>query len=320
MQSATPHCAKRKVAFSIVVPLYNKRDLISETIAGALLQTHRDFELIVIDDGSTDGSGEIVATFDDPRIRLIRQKNQGAAAARNSGWLTAHNPFVAFLDGDDQWDTDYLATLAELISDFPNCGAYATGYRRQAPAGQTIQNRLEPSLAQSGRCVIPDYFLSAARGDQPFYTSSVCLRHDAIGKLGGFRSGVTHGEDLDLWARLALEYPIAFDPTPKVTYRMDASNRAMHKCPPFGWIFRDYARQFRTEHPHAQLSPALDLNIQHIELFHASLNLFSSPGRDVRNALRRINWSSYPLRKGKIWAMSFLPQTVGRWLLTRLRG
>lgn len=309
----------RDIAFSVVIPLYNKRDLIGETIEGVLAQSYTAFELVVVNDGSTDGSDDVVAAFADPRIRLVQQQNQGAAAARNAGWSAARNPFVAFLDGDDQWDADYLETVAALVRDFPDCGAYGMGYRRRLPDGKRVGNRLEISLLRSGRNVIPDYFLAATCGDQPFYTSSVCMRREIIAYLNGFQTGITHGEDLDLWARTALEFPIAFDPIAKVTYRLDANNRAMNKRPPLGWIFRQSLESFRSKNPRPQLSSYLDHCVEHIELYHASLNLGKINGRFIRTALGSVSWRRYPLRKLKIMIATFIPSKLSDRMMAGFR-
>jgi len=298
------------IMFSVVIPLFNKRDLIGETIKGVLAQSYTAFELVVVNDGSTDGSDDVVAAFADPRIRLVQQQNQGAAAARNTGWSAARNPFVAFLDGDDQWDADYLATVAALVRDFPDCGAYGMGYRRRLSDDKKVGNRLETSLQRSGRNVIPDYFLAATCGDQPFYTSSVCIRREVIAYLNGFQTGITHGEDLDLWARIALEFLIAFDPVEKVTYRLDASNRAMNKRPPLGWVFRRSLEAFKLKNPTLHVSNYLDQCVEHIELYHASLNLGKISGRHIRAAMGNISWERYPTRKLKIMIATFIPSAL----------
>jgi len=290
------------IALSVVIPLFNKRADIAQTIASVLCQTHRNFEVIVIDDGSSDGSGDVIAALSDSRIRLVRQHNQGAAAARNAGWQQAKHAHVAFLDGDDHWDADYLATIAGLIGDFPDCAAFGTCYRRERSTATTA-TRLHASVGRRG--VIGAYFIAATKGQQPFYTSSVCVRRDVLAQLGGFAPGVSHGEDLDLWGRIALHHAIAFDPAPRATYRLGATNRAMNTCPPLGWHFRTSAQQFNASHA---LPPGVDRHIAHIELYHAALNRRFTPGSEIRQALRAIAWRHFPLRKGRIWITSLVPR------------
>ena len=104
---------------SVVIPLYNKERYIARAIQSALGQTYGDFELIVVDDGSTDGSVDIVSQFADTRLRLINQANAGVGAARNRGIKDAKYELITFLDADDEWMPDFLETVLELREEFP---------------------------------------------------------------------------------------------------------------------------------------------------------------------------------------------------------
>ena len=105
--------------FSVVIPLYNKRNSLKACIESVLNQSYKDFELIVVDDGSTDGSKEIVREFEDKRIRLIEKKNGGVSSARNLGVRSARNSWIAFLDGDDIWTKWHLETIVRLAESEP---------------------------------------------------------------------------------------------------------------------------------------------------------------------------------------------------------
>ncbi|NLZ30356.1 MAG: glycosyltransferase family 2 protein, partial [Methanomicrobiales archaeon] len=113
---------------SVVIPLYNKAPYIARALSSIIAQTRQDFEVIVIDDGSTDGGEEIVRGFDDPRIRVIRQENRGVSAARNRGIEAARADFIAFLDADDEWMPTHLGALLRLRGRYPRAGAYGTAY------------------------------------------------------------------------------------------------------------------------------------------------------------------------------------------------
>lgn len=114
---------------SVVIPLYNKEKQIAKTLQTVLNQTYQDFEIVIVNDGSTDGSVDEVKKFLNPRIRLINQKNGGVSAARNRGIEEAKGEYIAFLDADDLWDIDHLEVLYQLILAYPKNGAYATAYR-----------------------------------------------------------------------------------------------------------------------------------------------------------------------------------------------
>ena len=113
--------------FSVVIPLYNKAKTIERTLKTVLEQTFKDFEVVIVDDGSTDGGATVVERFtNDSRVRLIRQENQGVSIARNQGVSSARYDFIAFLDGDDLWLPEYLARVKEMIDLYPDAGMYCT--------------------------------------------------------------------------------------------------------------------------------------------------------------------------------------------------
>jgi len=112
--------------FSIVIPLYNKQNSIRRAIASVLAQKYPHFELIIVDDGSTDDSFEMASAIQDPRICIVRQENRGGSAARNRGVAEAKYDWVAFLDGDDEWLPDFLMQMYKLCNDFPGYGIYGS--------------------------------------------------------------------------------------------------------------------------------------------------------------------------------------------------
>ncbi|MGN0236550.1 MAG: glycosyltransferase family 2 protein [Lepagella sp.] len=219
---------------SVVIPLYNKEALIGRTLESVLAQSYQDFEVVVVNDGSSDGSAAVVESFADPRIRLIRQENAGVSAARNRGIAEARGEFIALLDGDDIWRPDYLATVANLIERYPQCGVFATGYEFVDEF-----NRISPliirNLSFNDRDgVLDNYFHVASTSHPPLWTSIVTARKSAFEAVGGFPVGVTSGEDLLTWARLACRYQIAystrveaqyFTPTTGITGKVPADLR-----------------------------------------------------------------------------------------------
>lgn len=217
------------MTFSIVIPLYNKCNSISNTLQSVLEQTHRDFELIIIDDGSTDGSAEVVAHFHDDRIRLLRQTNAGVSAARNRGMEEARNECIAFLDGDDFWEPVFLAEMAELVQSFPQAAMYGCAYDKK-DKGHTTS--VDFFLPDGYRGVVHDYF-EHARKNHLFCSSAVVLKKNAVEKAGFFDGRISIGEDLDYWFRVACHYPVAFCNKVLAHYNTGAENRAMANPQPF---------------------------------------------------------------------------------------
>lgn len=211
---------------SVVIPLYNKAKSIVTTLQSVLDQTYKDFELIVVDDGSTDNSLNVVRSFVHSLnvhsfIRIIHKENGGVSSARNRGIQEAKGEYVAFLDGDDIWDNDFLKVMAQLIKDFPSKSIYGLGC-------VPIKRGEQPIIKDS-------YYRGVSTWDyatMAFTGSSTCVnKRDAI-ELGIFDIRMTHGEDLDMWWRLMLLHGGASDLRPYAYYIQDAENRAMNRIAP----------------------------------------------------------------------------------------
>lgn len=209
--------------FSIIIPLYNKERYILRAISSILNQTHTDFELIVVDDGSTDEGPNLACKVIDHRLKVVRQPNGGEAAARNRGISESTEQYIAFLDADDAWKEDHLDTLIKLIQDFPEAGLYCTGYRFVESKGKSHEPRW---FGVPDRGYVPRYFYSVSEGDLIATASSVCIPRRIFHELGLFPQGDRLGADQDMWARIALRHQLAVDSHPTATYFRDASNRS----------------------------------------------------------------------------------------------
>lgn len=206
---------------SVVIPLYNKEQSIATTLQTVLKQTYQDFEIVIVNDGSTDHSVEEVTKVLDPRIRLIHQKNAGVSAARNRGIEEAKGAYIAFLDADDKWKPDYLKTQYELILKYPECNVFACNYEFKDAQGKitpTIIRKL-PFKGKDG--ILFNYFEVASCSHPPICSISIMVKKNAIQSIGGFPIGIKSGEDLLTWARLACRYSIAFYTIPLATFIFD---------------------------------------------------------------------------------------------------
>ncbi|NUY81225.1 glycosyltransferase family 2 protein [Flavobacterium sp. MAH-1] len=212
---------------SVVIPLFNKGRHIKKTLQSALAQTFEDFELIVVNDGSTDESESEVLALTDARIRYFKTENQGVSAARNFGISKSQGELIAFLDADDWWKPWHLQKLSELFSDFGQAGLFCMNYVRSY---SETKNRVPKFIGLPEefpwRGIVPDFFHSSYI-DRIAWTSAVAVPKKILDEIGNFDENITlgAGEDLDLWIRIALKYPVAFDSEYSAYHNLSADNR-----------------------------------------------------------------------------------------------
>lgn len=195
---------------SVVIPLYNKEKQIAYTLQSVFEQTFQDFEIVVVDDGSTDNSVEEVEKFDDSRIRLIHQTNAGVSAARNRGIEEASGELIAFLDADDVWMPEYLATQYGLYQKYPECSVYACNYEFRDSEGKVTPTIIRKLPFEGEDGILSNYFEVASCSHPPICSISIMVKKMAIQAVGGFPLGIKSGEDLLTWARLAVSGAIVY--------------------------------------------------------------------------------------------------------------
>jgi glycosyltransferase involved in cell wall biosynthesis len=195
----------RAPAFSVVIPAYNARDLVGSTIRSVLRQTRGDFELIVVDDGSQDGTPEVVSAIADPRLRLVRQANSGTAGARNRGIEESTGKLVSFLDNDDLWMPTYLELMGAALDSDASAGfAYTDGWgfddRSRRIMRKSAMSGADPPVPPP-----PDrdgFLIRLMRRN--FILSSGTVRRSVLEEVGGFRDNLGGCDDYDLWIRILI--------------------------------------------------------------------------------------------------------------------
>lgn len=209
------------MTFSIVTPLYNKESFIGETIDSVLSQTYDDYELIVVDDSSTDNSAEIVKSFGDPRIKLFSKKNGGVSSARNYGISQSTGNVVCFLDADDLWEKDYLLKLKKVVTDNPMAGMYCCGWKSFINNKENVVSTYVVDTLKKGETKVIDYFkTSVAKRSSIALTSAVAIKRQVITDYSlAFNEKYSMGEDIDLWVRTALCTKLVYHNEPLMLYR-----------------------------------------------------------------------------------------------------
>lgn len=206
---------------SIVIPLYNKAQSIENTIRCIQAQTYQDFEVVVVDGWSQDGSLEIIQRLaeEDRRIRVLMQVDKhGVTPARNESVAAAKSERIAFIDADDYWEPTYLEALVKLMDDYPEAGLWGLNHGTMVGANKSPHH----SAYTGYRGIIENPWVKGV----PFWTSAIGISKTASDKVGGFDSRIIYGEDIDLWYRIMLEFPCVYEDKVLSYYRIDAENRA----------------------------------------------------------------------------------------------
>lgn len=282
--------------FSVIIPLYNKASYIEKAIRSVAAQTCRDFELIVIDDGSKDGGFEIakklLAALTPPLggWGATCQSNQGVSVTRNNGVKLAKYDYIAFLDADDWWAATYLEEMKNLIGQYPEAGIYASSYYK-VKNGKHIQANIGVSDGfQQG---LINYFQVYAKTLwMPLWTGATVIKKNIFHENNGFKPTLKLGEDFDLWVRVALKYPVAFLNKPLAYYNQDVeqANRAigtkLHK--PQEHMLFALKELYETEKPDSDLKYLMDA-LRVYGLFPYYLN--KSTRKEALEQLARVDWS-----------------------------
>ncbi len=287
------------ITISVVVPLYNKEKSVEVTLQSVLAQTYTDYEIIIVDDGSTDNSMNVIrkriSELENERVRIIHQENAGVSAARNKGMLEAKGEYIAFLDADDLWDKEYLAEQVKLIQDFADAVMFGINFA-ETNNGQLVR-KLATGLPEGYRGYVDNYFQIDGRHSDLFCSSSVVIRKDVFDKVGLFDERIKYAEDTDMWWRIIATHKVAFYDRYMVFYRYDAENRAMKRTRPLKYFSPYYVDKYQK--PLYQSHPVFYRFVnrraaQQIRPYFFSSN--ETDRTDAQVAVRKIDYSVVPFK------------------------
>lgn len=315
--------------FSVIIPLYNKEKYIEKALQSVINQTFKEFEIIVVDDGSTDRSLEIarqIIKSTNHKINIIEQQNSGVSIARNNAVQVAKYNYIAFLDADDWWADNYLATMKCLIDDFPEGMLFASSYFK-VKNGRQIPAKI--GVNQSFKRGYFDYLQAyIASPYMPVWTGAAVVKKTVFKEFNGFKSVLKMGEDFDLWVSIALKYRVALENQPLAFYNQDveqttrATGRKIHN-PENHFLFA-LSDLYEQEKNNQKLKQVLD-NLRVYGLFPYFLN--KKTHLVALNELKKINWKNQPkseykkyyktpifLLKFKVLILSVLSDIKGKFL------
>ncbi len=240
--------------FSIVIPVFNKEKFVGNTLKSVLNQTFGDYEIIIINDGSTDNSEAVIRAFSDHRIQYFSKENEGVTVARNFGMKQAKSDFICFLDADDFWYPDFLKTMHAYSQKFPEHKVFACAIAIETP-NKTFAAHY--SIDKKSDFEIVDFF-DASQKECVLWTSSVAIHKSVFEIVGHFDTKIKKGEDTELWIRIGLQFPIVFVWQTLARYVYDpksASRNLTYFFEPY--TFEKYAFE---EKSNPKLKQYLDLN------------------------------------------------------------
>jgi len=294
--------------FSIIIPLYNKTTYIEKAIRSVLNQTYHEFELIIVDDGSTDNGVLVVEQYLQKQfkegnnslsdnVRIVRQANAGVSTTRNNGVEFAKYDYIAFLDADDWWHKHYLSEMKQLIENYPDAGLYSAsyyqvnnGHRRKATIG------VEPNF-HSGYIDYCETYSNTLC--MPVWTGATIIPKKIFQAQQGFKASLKLGEDFDLWIRVALQHKVAFLNKPLAFYNHDVvgQNRAVISNRLYTvnehYIFNlEYLQE--EESINSSLKKLLDaLRVYVLQPYF----LNKSKRENARHELSKVDWEKQPLKE-----------------------
>jgi len=230
---------------SVIIPTYNRQKLLPKAIKSVLNQTFKNFELIIVDDGSTDNTKEIIKEFQkrDPRIKYIWQENFGAPAGpKNTGIKNSKGEYIAFLDDDDEWLPEKLEKQIELFED--NIGFVGCNILIVDQISQLLKKFKMPEYPYK------IFFEKLLGGDFTFTSSIVVVKREVLDEFGFFDENLKFGDDWDLWLRISKKYRFAFVPDFLVKYYIHQGSTMPHLHPEkeakeFEYIFSKYQKDYR---------------------------------------------------------------------------
>ena len=243
--------------FSIIIPVFNKERHVLQTLESVQNQSFQNFEIIIVNDGSTDNSEKEILKFQHQKLKYFKNENKGASHSRNFAASKAKAPYIAFLDADDIWLPHHLEDLKNLIDDFPNCGMYCKAYTAFQKDVE-IKSRYHNISNKPWRGILKDYFESSMQNSIAT-TPAVAMPRQIFESKGGFNEVYQSGQDIDLWIRVAIKHLVAFDNNVSVCINLNADNKLSeiklsHKTFP---TFEEFEKEEKTNQ---SLKMYLDLN------------------------------------------------------------
>lgn len=210
--------------FTVIIPLYNKENCIKNTLTSVLNQSFQDFEIIIIEDCSTDNSKKVAEEVKSEKISIIQhEKNKGLSATRNTGIKNSNSTYLVFLDADDIWHKKFLEKIKELTENFTEAHLFATNYTEVYSEDVAVNPSSNlKNFVNDG--IIPDFFESNLH-QHIYCLSSLCAKKEVFDSIGGFNQKINYGEDVDFNIRANSQFKLAYSNAVLVDNIMYSDNK-----------------------------------------------------------------------------------------------
>lgn len=284
--------------FSVIIPLYNKALYVNKAVSSVIDQTFKDFELVVVDDGSADDSlcvAKDALKSSGLNYQLLHQENSGVSKARNTGVAISHGNYLCFLDADDWWGPTFLQRMDWLINEYPEAGIYGTNYYYVKNGRQ----RICVTTAETGYINYCKAY--AEKLQMPLWTGATCIPRSIFEEMGGFNPQLKLGEDFCLWIKIALKHKVAFlneglsfyfqdsDPTWRLVSRLH--DPKVHML----WNLQDLEEEEKTNPDYKQL-------IDKLRVYSLFSYYLSTQYRDAaKEELVKVDWDKQPKNTQRLY-------------------
>ncbi|HIB36096.1 glycosyltransferase family 2 protein [Mesonia sp.] len=295
--------------FSVIIPLYNKEKYISATIESVLHQSFQEFEVLVINDCSTDQSLKVIQQINDDRVKVIQhRKNSGLSASRNTGIKAARGKIITFLDADDLWKEDFLFHIDQLSKKFTNCDIFATDYWESYKHQMHSTKKNLKHIYKAEQYIQIEDFFNASLFNPIYCFSSVAFSKKAIDEVGLFDENISYGEDIDYNIRMNTKFNLAYSCKPCAVYRLGVDKQMTAS----GIVGKSLPNL--SSYRNIKTNKNLDLYINMKYYYYASQFKKAKDHEMLKKYMKALNFSQLSkkqilLLKSPYWFYKFLKQT-----------
>lgn len=281
--------------FSIIVPVYNKETVLKRAINSILNQTYREYEVIIVDDGSSDDSLKEINKFSSiENIKIIHQENKGVSVARNTGIQSANGDCITFLDPDDEWKDNHLEVLFNCYKrlDFKKA-LYSTSYDINMIDGSVLsvlEYSTKKIIGSKEYGVVVDIFSIYNKFKYaPIHTNSIMIPKDIFNEVGYFTVGCKKSQDIDMWFRVLLNYPAVLIGESTTIYHREESTATATQTRNFQWpFFRTVDYLLEENKVRKELEPSVIIFIDQLRISMTKHLLMMGNKKEARSMLNKV--------------------------------